>query len=621
MTDPERRSAPPAPDRPKFLRRPLPSAPPDLVPARMINELIYCERLAYLEWAQGEFQDNVYTVDGRIVHRRADARGGRMPDDDDEPADEPPPFTARSVMLASERLGIIAKIDVVEGANGEVVPVEYKRGAAPGVPGGAYLPERAQVCAHVLLLREHGYRCPRGEIYFAGDRQRVPIEVDDWLIDETLGAVRRLRELTATGEIPPPLEDSPKCRGCSLAGVCLPDEVALLRALEGGPIDLERNEPKQMSFEFAPDLVGPMQADPWGLDATDPSERAAPAREVRRLLPPRDEGMPLYVQTQGARVSVDGECLRVEGVAGAAPVVARLAHTSHVALFGNVQITTQAIGALLDRDIPIVFLSQSGWYRGRTIAHGSKNIELRVAQHRTADRPDLATALARTFVAAKIRNQRTMLRRNHASADPVVLNELEGLAKKAERAESVASLLGLEGTAARYYFGAFTGMLKGVAADAFDLDGRNRRPPRDPINAMLSLAYALLTKDCVLAVGAVGMDPLLGFLHQPRYGRPALALDLMEEMRPILADSVVITAVNTQVIGDGDFVHARTGCALTDAGRRRFIEAYERRMDQLVTHPLFGYRISYRRVLEVQARLLSRVLLGEVPSYPAFRTR
>jgi CRISPR-associated protein Cas1 len=611
--------APAALDRPKFLKRALPSAPPDLVPARMVNEVIYCERLAYLEWAQGEFADNVFTVDGRIVHRRADEGGRALPDPADDDADEPPPFTARAVMLSSPTLGLIAKIDVVEGEAGEVIPIEYKRGSAPAVPGGAYLPERAQVCAHVLLLREHGYACPRGEIYYAAERRRVPIVIDDWLIDQTKGALARVRELGASGEIPPPLEDSPKCKGCSLASICLPDEVALLRALEGGPI--ETTEPAQLAFEFAPrDLEGPVTADPWGLGGEiSPDADSAPA--LRRLVPPRDAGVPLYVQAQGSRLAVEGDRLRVDLGEGRAPVHARLAQTSHVAIFGNVQITTQAMGALLDRDIPVVFFSGSGWYRGRTIGHGSRNVELRIAQHRAAANTELALDLARTFVAGKIRNARTLLRRNHEAPDPVVLGELEILAKKAERCEALASLLGIEGTAARAYFACFTGMLKGVAADVFELDGRNRRPPRDPVNALLSLAYSLLTKDCALAVTAVGLDPLLGFVHQPRFGRPALALDLMEEMRPLVADSVVVTALNTQVIGEDDFVRARTGVALTPAGRRRFIEAYERRMDQLVAHPIFGYRISYRRLLEVQARLLSRVLLGEIPSYPAFRTR
>ena len=183
------------------------------------------------------------------------------------------------------------------------------------------------------------------------------------------------------------------------------------------------------------------------------------------------------------------------------------------------------------------------------------------------------------------------------------------------------SLLGYEGTAARFYFGAFAKMLKGSAAQDFDMAGRNRRPPKDPVNALLSLAYSLLTKDCALAASVVGMDPLLGFLHQPRYGRPALALDLMEEMRPLVADSVVVTALNTGVVEEADFVRSPAGCALKTPGRKRFIEAYERRMDQLVTHPVFGYRLSYRRILELQARLLGRVLLGEIETYPAFRTR
>jgi CRISPR-associated protein Cas1 len=137
----------------------------------------------------------------------------------------------------------------------------------------------------------------------------------------------------------------------------------------------------------------------------------------------------------------------------------------------------------------------------------------------------------------------------------------------------------------------------------------------------LSLAYALLAKDVAQAVAAAGLDPLLGVYHKPRFGRPALALDLMEELRPIAADSVVISVVNTGEVGPEDFVHAAGATALNTAARRRFVLAYERRMDQLVTHPVFGYRLSYRRVLEVQARLFGRLLLGEIQEYPSFRTR
>jgi CRISPR-associated protein Cas1 len=214
-----------------------------------------------------------------------------------------------------------------------------------------------------------------------------------------------------------------------------------------------------------------------------------------------------------------------------------------------------------------------------------------------------------------------MLRRNSDAPNQTSLFELKQLARKASEAVSLESLLGLEGSAARCYFGEFSAMLKISLQAPFDLDGRNRRPPRDPTNALLSFAYSLLTKDVALAITSSGLDPLLGFYHQPRFGRPALALDLMEEFRPLIADSVVIAAINTGVVSPRDFLRAPGSCALTSDGRKRFIQAYERRMDQSVTHPVFGYRISYRRVLEVQARLFGRRLLGEIDDYPAFRTR
>lgn len=194
--------------------------PPVAVPARMLNEVLYCERLMYLEWVQREFKDNYFTVDGRNVHTRADAAGGRLPElprDDDEGGTETlgeTPYRARSVWLTSESLGITAKIDIVEGdESGNVVPIEYKRGAAPDVEYGAYIPERVQLCAHVLLLREQGYSCDHAEIYFARSNRRVPIEITDALIEQTLFAAKVARQVATMQEAPPPLVDSPKCRG------------------------------------------------------------------------------------------------------------------------------------------------------------------------------------------------------------------------------------------------------------------------------------------------------------------------------------------------------------------------------------------------------------------------
>jgi CRISPR-associated protein Cas1 len=601
--------------RPKHLPL-IGTAIPPVIPARMLNEVMYCERLMYLEWVHGEFRDNYYTVDGRAAHDRADSPGGSLPEppsSDDETDEDLPdkPYQARSVWLTSESLGITAKIDIVEGqGGGHVVPIEYKRGKPPNVPERAYLPERVQLCAQVLLLREHGYACEHGEIYFAGSKQRIAIDIGLDLIAHTRWAVGVAQEVASRSEPPKPLDNSPKCRGCSLVGICLPDEVNLLRRLDGQDIV----EPPDLDS----DLEGPLEPDRWGLASGAPETAAQPV--VRQLHPARDDRVPLYVQEHGAEIGLSGECLVVRRQLDSARV--RLMNTAQVVVRGNVQVSTQAIRALMNRGIPLVYLSSGGWFSGRLYGNDTNNIDLRTAQYQAACDPAQCIEFARAFVAAKIRNARTMLRRNHEHPDPVVLGQLKQLTRKARACDSIDSLLGIEGAAARVYFQNFAGMFRsGVELGTFDFERRNRRPPRDPVNALLSFAYALLTKDLVIAAAQVGLEPLLGFYHQRRFGRPALALDLMEEFRPLIGDSVVLSVINGRIVGRGDFVSLAGASSLKEHARKRVIEAYERRMDQSVTHPIFGYTISYRRVLEVQARLLSRVLLGELDRYPAFVTR
>lgn len=573
MPDESKKPAPePAPLRAKSL--PLALEPPPLVPARMINEAVYCERLMALEWLQGEWAHNAFTLEGSFIHARADSPGGKLPT---PTSTDERPYQARSVSLSSERLGITAKIDLVEGDEpGTAVPIEYKRGKAPNVPEGAYLPERVQLAAHVLLLREHGYACDAAEIYFAGSKKRVAILIDAEILALVERTVARARELARTRVLPPPLRDSPKCNGCSLVGICLPDET----------VHLEAN-----------DVVTPL----------------------RRLHPARDDRLPLYVTEHGARIGIEGDELVVTGKEQSTR--ARIPNTSHVSLFGNAQISSQALRRLFDRGIGVSFLSSGGWLQGRADGFASNNVDLKLAHFRAFSDPAMCLRLARAFVEAKIWNARTMLRRNHEEVTEVVLFELQQLCRKAAEAESLESLLGIEGTAARSYFASFAGMLRGTAREKFDLNGRNRRPPKDPVNALLSLAYSLLARDVATALGDAGLDPLLGFYHQPRFGRPALALDMMEELRPILADSVVVTSLNTNVLGESDFIRHGLGVGLTQAGRRAIVLAHERRMDQEITHPTFGYKISWRRVLEVQARLLGRFLMGEIHEYPQLRPR
>lgn len=542
----------------------------ELVPARMVSEFVYCPRLFYLEWAQGEFVHNTDTLQGAAVHRRVDREEGSLPDPVDlEPEDR---ITARGVLLSAPSLGLIARIDLLEGEGGRVRPVDYKKGS-PGREG-PWEPERVQLCVQGLILRENGYRCDEGVIYYAGTRQRFVVPFDAALIDRTLDAVRGIRSAIANPLPPPPLVDSPKCPRCSLVGICLPDEINLLR----------------------------------GVDVD----------EVRRLIPARDEAGPLYVVTQGATVGKSGERLTIRKAEGETEYV-RLIDVAELSLFGHVHLTAAAVRALMERGAPILHHTYGGWLIAVTTSPTQRNVLLRLAQYRAATDDRTALRLGRAFVSGKIRNQRTLLRRNHRTVSDAVLEEMARLARAAERVRSADRLLGVEGTASRLYFSQFAGMLKTTAE--FDFSTRTRRPPTDPVNALLSFLYSLLAKECVRAVLAAGLDPYLGFFHRVRYGRPSLALDLAEEFRPIIADSTVLTLLNNDMLDESDFVRRGPACALRDRGRKKVLETYEARMETLIRHPLFGYSVSYRRVLEVQARLMARVVEGEVGEYRPFVTR
>jgi CRISP-associated protein Cas1 len=300
----------------------------------------------------------------------------------------------------------------------------------------------------------------------------------------------------------------------------------------------------------------------------------------------------------------------------------RAIDVSQVCVVGNVQVSTQALRALFAQEVPICFFTYGGWFSGIAEGLPGKHVELRRRQVIEAGRGGLA--VARRFVAGKIANQRTLLRRNARHDVTRTLVQLRELQRAAEDCRTIASLLGIEGTAARLYFDRFPSMLRDETAlpdGPFSFEGRNKRPPTDPINALLSFLYSLLIKDLTVNALAVAFDPYLGFLHRPRFGRPALALDLAEEFRALVADSSVLTLVNNGEVSRSDFVVRAGGVQLTADGRRAVISAYERRLDVELTHPLFGYRVTYRRLLEVQARLLAAHLMGEIDAYVPITTR
>ena len=246
---------------------------------------------------------------------------------------------------------------------------------------------------------------------------------------------------------------------------------------------------------------------------------------MRRLAPARDDAIPVYVHLQGAVVGKSGDQLEVKQKGQVLQKV-RLMEVSHLSLFGNVQVTAQALRELCDRNIPVCHFTYGGWFNGITTGMGHKNVDLRCRQYLGAMVPDTALPVARQIVFGKIKNCRTLLRRNHRDPPVAILTELNRLADRAQNAPSMETLLGIEGAAARTYFSEFEGMIKSKSLE-FDFQGRNRRPPRDPVNAVLSFLYAMLIKQATVTALAVGSDPYLGFYHQPKYGKPALALDLV----------------------------------------------------------------------------------------------
>ena len=551
-----------------------------LIPVRMLNEFAYCPRLFYLEWVQGEFAHSDDTLEGKFVHHRVDKEAGKMAAADD--LEESEKIHARSISLSSDQTGIIAKLDIIEGNGGELCPVDYKKGEVPTNEHRSYEPERVQICGQAIILRENGYRCNEGAIYYARSKTRIPVPITDELVSRTHQLVEQAKQTAESQSIPPPLFDSPKCPRCSLVGICLPDEVT---ALSQGK-----------------------------LNNIDPDE-------VRRLLPARDDALPLYVQEQGAMVGKKGEELEIRSKSSVI-ATAKLFETSSLALFGNVQVTTQAIHELCIRGIPICYFSFGGWFYGITNGMIHKNIMLRQRQYKVAADEQQSLTIARRIISGKIRNSRTLLRRNCEISPNAALEELARLAESAMLSDSIDELFGIEGAAGRVYFSHFSEMIK-VDRDemGFEFFFRNRRPPRDPVNALLSFTYALLTSTVATVLLSVGFDPYLGFFHQPRYGRPSLALDLMEEFRPLIADSAVISLINNGEITVDDVIRRAGAVALAPDARKKVMRAYERRLETQITHPLFGYSISYRRILEVQTRLLGRTLTGEIEEYPMFLTR
>ncbi len=571
------------------------SATTDPIPVRALNQVTYCQRLYYLQYVDAVMPTNQHVEGGLHDHRRVDAADLKNKTRNDRGT-----ATSRGIALSSEALGITGVLDVIEEKNGEQYPVETKHGPAPHDDDGnptVWDNDAVQLCAQALLMEEaFGRPVPRGFQFHVGSRERVPLEFTDALRQKTRDAITLCRELQVLDAPPPPLpaELRHRCFGCSLAPVCLPEETLY-----------------QLSHPT------PAVA----------AECAKPIPELKRVIPQSDDGAVLYLQEPGSFVGKRSEHLVIKKD-GKETARVPLHAVRQVVVCGNVQVSTQALETMAANEIGVSYVTGHGKFIGAFVPAPAKNVSLREAQFRMFSDPAACLRLAKAVVRAKLSNQRAYLMRSlrgeeelRGSHEPAARG-MYGLLAILDDQPSVESLLGIEGQGAALYFGEFGRFLKQPpTGKGFDFTTRNRRPPRDPVNALLSFAYAMLAKDCFSAVCTVGFDPYKGFFHQGRHGKPSLALDLMEEFRPVIADSVVLTLINNESLTPDDFVMWRDACNLTDAGRKAFFAAYELRKATVISHPVYGYRMSYARMLEVQARMLAAFVRGEIPTYTGFMVR
>lgn len=462
--------------------------------------------------------------------------------------------------------GVTGRLDVVTEHNEGITIREYK--ATPVRRKVQITPAmRVQLALQRECLTSMGHRVVGTEIYFCTHNRTVPVELDDDDVADARELVKKTRATVLSDTAPPPLEDSPRCTRCSHAGVCLPDE----RRLSAG---------------------------------------------ARRIVVSDPDAQVVHLSTPGSRASLRAGTIIVEKHGeriGEVPV--ELAQSLQV--HGNIDLSSALIRELLWRDVPILWCSGTGRQYGFAQSTHGPNGYQRVQQHVASAEGRLA--IAREFVCAKVANQRTKLRR--ASAPANVLTALSESLRRASNSETWQELIGSEGEAASIYFANWPILLSAKQRSSWSWSGRSGRPATDEINALLNYGYSLLTGDAIKAISSAGLDPHAGFLRSSKRNKPALALDLMEEFRAPVVDSVVQRLINNGEVSPSQFSSRLGSMRMDDKARRSLIGAYERRMTTEIRHPVFGYSATWRRTMEIQARQVLGVLDGSQAAYVGVRVR
>jgi CRISPR-associated protein Cas1 len=523
--------------------------------AESLHALAYCPRLFYLQEVERLQAPNDRVYAGRELHASIGA------DEDGE---------RTQLELEDRDLGLVGKVDAIRRRDGSLVPYEHKRGRAHKVEGvaRAWPSDRLQVIAYARLIESAtGQRVPEGRVRYHTDKATVRVPIDDDArreLGEAIATARRLRESLLRPSI---AENERLCTHCSLAPVCLPEEV---RQAED-----TRHEPV-------------------------------------RLFPPDRDGTCVHVLTAGARVGRSGETIVVTPPDGQPPSKHPVREVDSIVLHGFAQLTTQALGLCVDHEVPVHWLSASG-HHVASLTTTAGQVQRRLQQYRALADEATCLRLAKILARAKVEGQhRYLLRasRGDVESRQSMLPDLVPLRSALASIDGAAdrdSLRGLEGSAAVGYFRGLAKLLGPGVPESLRYTTRSRRPPLDRFNALLGFGYGLLHTAVMRAVLATGLEPSLGFFHTPRSAAYPLVLDLMELFRVPLWDMVLVGSLNRgQWDPDEDFVATKAKVWLSDAGRRKAIGLFESRLDESWKHPVIGYSLSYARTLELEARLLEK---------------
>ncbi len=532
-----------------------------------LHALAYCERLFYLEEVEEIRVADERVFDGRALHEALDEDG-----------------TLVEMTIESATLGIRGKLDALRRRDAKLIPYEHKKGRARKGDGGPepWPSDRLQLTAYAMLLEEaSGEPVAEGRIRYHADNQTVRVTIGDEARSAVRGAIDRARDLAKSTSRPPVTSNERLCVRCSLAPVCLPEETR----------------------------------------TSQDSERTA-----TRLFPPDDERIPLHVVGHGTRIGRSGDELLMTPLEG--PTTREPINTIRsVVVHGHNTISTQALQMCAEHGVTVHWFTGGGAYLG-SFWRDDPAVQRRIRQFEALRDDTIRIRLAQALVKARVESQLRFVLRATQGGDRDALgiadavDNIRHMLGAVDRASDPAVLLGIEGQAAAAYFSCVPILISEQADPRMRPRDRNRRPPRDPFNAMLSFGYGLLLREVTQAIRVVGLDGAFGFYHRPRSSAPPLALDLMELFRVPVVDMSVVAAINRQQFdADADFTRAGQQVWLNESGRKKLIEVLERRLSDVWRHPVLQYSLSYRRHIELEVRLLEKEWSGEPGLFANTRIR